>query len=140
MTLPPAVVVHGLAMAEAALAPGLPVTLLSARGAGIYAGAGWWRALITAAACPPGTPDILDCADAPGRALEALRVGQRLLILTVGPPLWQDLAERAAQQGATVLASRPPALDLARRGAHRELLDWLSADGAAKTRETSADE
>ena len=40
MMLPPAVVVHGLAMARQALEPGLPLTFLSAPGAGIYAGVG----------------------------------------------------------------------------------------------------
>src|SRR5262249_21900556 len=70
----PAVVVHGWTDARAALAPGRPVTLLSARGAALYAGAGWWRALVARArAGHPAVPleDILDCADASGVALGA---------------------------------------------------------------------
>ena len=61
---PPAVIIHGLDHARMALAPGLPVTLLSAPGAGVYAGAGWWRALMLALC--PADPDILDCGSAAG--------------------------------------------------------------------------
>lgn len=130
MRLPPAVMVHSLAQARAALAPGLPVTLLSAPGAALFAGVGWWRALIQAAtehAAAP--PDILDCADAPGRALEALRHGQRLLVLQA-PAHFADIAERAARQGGTILTAAPPSLDLAVRGAERRLSDWLSGPTA----------
>ncbi len=126
MSLPPAVTIHSAAHAEAALAPGLPVTLLSAPGAVLYAGAGWWRALIAAAGPPKGTPDILDCADAPGRALEALRLCQPLLVLSARRDIWDDIADRAGRQGAKLLAARPPALDLADRGALRLLDHWLS--------------
>jgi hypothetical protein len=126
MRLPPAVMVHSLAQARTALAPGVPVTLLSAPGAALFAGLGWWRALIEAAADHEAArPDILDCADAPGRALEALRHGQRLLVLQA-PAHFADIAERAARQGGTILASAPPSLDLAIRGAERRLHDWLS--------------
>jgi len=120
--------VHGLQHARAALAPGLPVTLLSGPGAGAYAGVGWWRALMAQAAdggLPP--PDILDCGDATGRALEALRAGQRLLVLTAPPLLFTDVAARAASLGATVLAEAPASLDLGPPGTVRRLTDWLQA-------------
>jgi len=123
MHLPPAVIVHGLADARAALAPGLPVTLLSAPGAGAYAGVGWWRALVRAAG---GTVDVLDCGDAPGRALEALRGRQRLLVLRAPAAVFVDIAERAARVDATLLAVPPPALDLGARGAARQLEAWLA--------------
>ena len=126
MKLPQAVMVHGLQHARAALAPRLPVTLLSAPAAGAYAGVGWWRTLVTLAA-GGGTlpPDILDCGEATGRALEALRAGQRLLVVRAEPALFSNIAERAAQLGAAVLSEAPPALDLAQRGAFRELDAWL---------------
>ena len=126
MKLPPAVMVHGLEHARAALAPGLPVTLLSAPAAGAYAGVGWWRALVALAA-QGGTapPDILDCGEATGRALEALRAGQRLLIVRAEPALFGNIADRAAQLGAAVLPEAPPALDLARLGALRHLNAWV---------------
>jgi hypothetical protein len=125
MQLPPAVIVHGLAQARAALAPGLAVTLLSAPGAACYAGVGWWRALVAeAAAGRLVPPDILDCGDAPVRALEALRAGQIRLVLR-SPDLFADVAARAAACGATVLGAAPEALDLAQRGAARRLTAWL---------------
>jgi hypothetical protein len=131
MHLPPAVIVHGLPHAQAALAPGLPVTLLSAPGAAIFAGAGWWRALMDEAGNPP---NILDCGVAPGRALEALRCGLPALIMHAPPAIFTDIAERAARQGAIVLAAAPAALDLGQRGAHRRLEAWL------KSKEVGGDE
>ncbi len=124
--LPPAVVVHGLEQARAALAPGLPVLLLSGPGAAGYAGAGWWRAMIQLALENRHEPDALDCSDQAGRALEALAAGCRILVL-LPCPAFPAIVERAAD--ALVLPARPPALDLDDPGAERRLLAWLSADG-----------
>jgi hypothetical protein len=124
----PAVVVHGLTDARLALSVGLPVTLLSAPGAALYAGCGWWRALVAQAraAFPDATvEDILDCAEGPGQALAALRIGQRLLVLWPGAPGWDSVAAIAAEHGGAVLPGAPPALDLGARGAERRLHDWL---------------
>jgi hypothetical protein len=125
---PPAVIIHGLEDARAALAPGLPVTLLSAPGAGAVGGALWWRALMRLAR--PGEadgPDILDCGTDAGAALAALRAGQRVLVLCgATAPL---VTGAAATIGALVLEKAPPALDLARRGAERHLHTWLSSAG-----------
>jgi hypothetical protein len=129
MFFPPAVVVHGLSDARAALRPGLPVTLLSARGAALNAGCGWWRALVAAAAAPH---DILDCADAPGHAMAALRIGQQTLVLDAACPGFAAVAAAAATVGAFVLAEPPAALDLAERGAERRLLAWLQGDKAKR--------
>lgn len=129
MVLPPAVVVHGLGDARRALAPGRPVTLLSAPGAAGYAGCGWWRALVEAArAESPGAeaPDVLDCLDLTGRAVEALGYGLRRLVLLPGAPARDDVAARAALLGAALLDARPPALDLARPGASRRIETWLA--------------
>ena len=125
VALPPAVVVHGLADALAALAPGWPVTLLSAPAAAVWAGVGWWQALVQAAAvAQPATShhDILDCGASPGRAMAALRMGQRIIILDPACPAFA----RVASLGAIVLTQRPPALDLAARGAERQLAAWLN--------------
>ncbi len=122
-------------MARLALAPGLAVTLLSAEGAAIYAGAGWWRALIAAARrdYPDAThTDILDCGDAPGRALEALRIGQPVLILRAEPRIFADLSQRAAAIGAVMLPDAPPALDLGERQAARRLRAWLESGSGAE--------
>jgi len=120
MSLPPCVIVHDLDGARAALAPGLPVTLLSATGAGVFAGVGWWRALLTA--CGHTGPDLLDCGDAPGRALAALRAGQTRLVLRAPAAIRADIAAR----GALVLAAPPAALDLGQPGAARNLQAWLT--------------
>src|SRR3954453_22500600 len=122
MTLPPAIVIHGLEHARLALAPGRPVTLLSAPAAGLFAGCSWWRAVIDASRFEG--PDLLDCADAPGRALEALSVGCRWLVLHPCPA-WESVAERAGAAGCVVLRERPVALDLAERGAARRIEAWL---------------
>jgi len=125
----PAVIVHGLEMACDALRPGRPVTLLSAEGAAAYAGVGWWQALVAQArAAHPDTAmqDILDCGDAPGRALEALRAHQPILILRAEPGIWTDIADRATRQRCLLLSAPPPALDLAQNGAERRLSMWLA--------------
>ena len=103
----PAVVIHGLAHARTVLGIGRAVTLLSAPGAALFAGCGWWRAVIERARGEyPGVPidDILDCADAPGLALGALRIGQRRLVLSPTSPGWQSVAAIAASLGGEVLS------------------------------------
>ena len=65
MIVHPAVIVHGVADVTAALAPGLPVTLLSAPGAGCFAGCLWWREIVALGReVVPGALaiDVLDCA------------------------------------------------------------------------------
>ncbi len=124
----PAVVVHGLADARLALAVGRPVTLLSAPGAALYAGCGWWRALAAEArASSPdvAVDDILDCGEASGQALAALRIGQQHLVLWPSAPGWDAVAAIVAEHGGALLPAAPPALDLAARGASRRLHDWL---------------
>ena len=132
----PAVIVHGAEDARLALSAGRPVTLLSAPGAALYAGCGWWRAFVRQAReAFPAVPaaDILDCGDGTGQALAALRIGQRHLVLWPGAPGWDAVAAIAARQGGSVLRQAPPALDLAQRGAARRLHDWL------QTRTTPSD-
>jgi hypothetical protein len=124
----PAVIVHGLPAARLALAFGRPVTLLSAEGAAAFAGVGWWQALISLARAEhPSTTmqDILDCGDSPGRAIEALRAHQTVLVLRADHRNWTDIAGRAAGQGAKLLLAPPPALDLNDPHAARQLEAWL---------------
>ncbi len=129
----PAVVVHGLDDVRAALRPGGPVTLLSAPGAAGFAGGLWWRGLIGQARAefPAAVlEDVLDCAEAPGHAMAALRIGQLRLVLDPACPAFAAVTAAAARLGATVLPCRPPALDLARAGASRRLETWLRGDSA----------
>jgi hypothetical protein len=134
MQWPRAVTVHGFAQASAALARGRPVTLLSGRGAAVYGGVGWWRALVEAARrAYPNTHggDILDCADAPGAAMAALRCGQAALVLDPTCPAFAAVAAAASARGAAVLAARPASLDLADPAASRRLQAWLAVDDSA---------
>ena len=111
MELFPAVVVHSLADAVAALARGGPVTLLSAPGAALYAGCGWWRALVAEArAAYPDVPcmDVLDCADASGIAMAALRIGVTRLVLWPNAPGRDAVVAVAGSLGGFVLAAAPP--------------------------------
>lgn len=128
MTLPPAVIVHGLDDACTVLALGAPVTLLSAPGAAEYAGCGWWQALLAQAgnACPGATfSDVLDCGDASGQALAALRIGLTRLVLLPVAPGRDAVAAIVAGQGGLLLPQAPPALDMADRRDRRRLHDWL---------------
>ncbi len=89
----------------------------------MYAGCLWWSALLAAAGWTG--PALLDCGDAPGRALEALKLGATGIVLGCPPPAFAVVAGIAADQGAMLLAAAPPALDLAQRGAARSLAAWL---------------
>jgi len=130
MFLPPAVIVHGLGDARRALAAGRAVTLVSAPGAASFSGCLWWARLLEAAAFDG--PALLDCGPASGRALEALRLGLRGIVLSCPQPAFAVVAELAAAQNATLLAAAPAALDLGEAGAARRLAAWLSR---AKTSE-----
>ena len=134
----PAVVVHALAQAEAALAAAGPVgvMLLSAPGAGSFAGPAWFQALVAEAARRrPGVAfaAALDCADAPGAALAALRAGVRIVVLDGACPAFPAVAAAAAELGATLLDTRPPALDLGRldlrrRDDRRKIAAWFAME------------
>jgi hypothetical protein len=111
MELYPAVIVHGLGDAVSALARGEPVTLLSAPGAALYAGCGWWLALVGAARAEhPDTKclDILDCADGTGQAFAALRIGLTRLVLWPEAPGRDAAVAIAEARGGFVLPSAPP--------------------------------
>jgi hypothetical protein len=134
MVVFPAVIVHGLADARAALAVGVPVTLLSAPGAALFAGCLWWREMVAAARAEHPETDsieILDCADASGMAMAALRSGVCRLVLWPEAPGWQAVAAIAERQGGFVITQAPAALDLAQRNAIRRLHAWLRESGAS---------
>ena len=128
MKRPPAVAVHCLAQARAVISRGREAVLISGRGAGWYAGAPWWMAMMAAAQDGRAAGiDILDCADAPGAAMAALRLGQRLLVLDERCPAFRRVAAIARALNAEVVPTRPPCLDLGEAGAERRLAAWLGA-------------
>ncbi|MCA3389294.1 MAG: hypothetical protein INF65_11755 [Roseomonas sp.] len=113
----PAVVVHGREQAAWVLriAAGRPVLLVSAPGAALNAGPGWFKAVLEQAAAEhPGAnfTAALDCGAAPGAALAALRAGFKLVVFDLGHPSAASVLGAAAEAGAEVLGSRPEALDL----------------------------
>ncbi len=115
-----AVVVHSLAHARAALSAaaehGVAVTLLSGPGAAGYAGPAWFREVVAAAQAEhPGieVTAVLDCGDAPGHALAALRAGLKAIRFTGDPALTERIADLASRYHSAVEPGRDEALDLA---------------------------
>ena len=107
-----------------AAANGRAVILLSAPGAAGFGGAAWFLAACAEARAIDTV--VLDCADAPGRVLQALRAGARAVVFT-GPQAMADRLDSIAREaGATLLRARPPALDLGAPGAAARLPQWLA--------------
>lgn len=125
------------AAAAAAAALGMPLLLVSGRGAGRYAGAGWFRALTERLRAEfPGLPvtAVLDCADSPGAALAALREGVRDVALDGPPEVVGRVAGIAAALGARMHPPVETALETAletafgleaRSDAVRACREWL---------------
>jgi len=135
----PVIIIHSLAHAVAALSAtaeaGRLVTLVSAPDAGIYAGPGWFGALVAAArdAVPAAQgAALLDCGDDAGAAQAAIRAGIEGVIFTGPADLAERLADIAGQRGARLLTVRAvSALDLgdaffaAPEVLHRRCLEFL---------------
>jgi hypothetical protein len=129
---------HAVAVLTAAAEAGLAITLLSAPDAGIYAGPGWFRALIKAARdAVPAVPAIgaLDCGDDAGAAQAAIRAGIDIVIFTGRADVANRLADIAGQHGVELKAQRPCAvLDLTSEFfAGPEALRRYCADSLART-------
>ena len=112
---PPTVaVVRDLTEAKAALAAasarGTAVTLLSPEDFAATGGALYFRAIVEAAArAVPAARyvAVLDCGTAPGRALAALRMGLKTVVLGGNAIARRRVAAIAAKMGATVIPRRP---------------------------------
>lgn len=138
----PAVTVHGLAQARAALALAGPrgVLLLSPPAAAGWAGVGWFLALVAQARA--SDPHVrceaaLDCGAEAGAALAAMRTGAPVVILDGNCPAFPAVAAAAAESNATLWPTRPDALDMAHhdprsRHANKNLVAWLSAIGSPR--------
>ena len=123
--MPGPVLIHSLADARAALAAaaalGVPVTLASAPGAAGYAGPAWFGEVIAAARRDyPSVPvtAVLDCGDAPGHVMAAIRramsPGNEPLVLRFNGDPARDpaLQEMAAAAGLRLTRGLEPGLDL----------------------------
>ena len=106
---------HARTAAAAAVELGVPLTLASGPGAAAYLGPGWVRALGAALAQEFPALEvtlILDCADKPGHALAALRMGAAAVRFTGGRSVARKLKDIAAARGAAVITGRLKVLDL----------------------------
>lgn len=121
------IVIHSLAHARAALGAAValrrPIMLASAPGAAGYAGVGWFGELIAAAQAE--FPDVeltavLDCGDAAGHVMEAVRwcavaTRPRLVLRFTGDQaLERKLRDIAEASGLRLIRDLLPALDLAK--------------------------
>jgi hypothetical protein len=114
-------IVHGLghvtAAIEAARAAGVShLTLVTARGAPDFAGALWCVELERRAREQAGglaLAFIVDCADRPGRALEALACGASCVALGARADVFARVATIASATGAALIAAAPSGLDFA---------------------------
>ncbi|MDD2875815.1 MAG: hypothetical protein PHT60_01145 [Acidiphilium sp.] len=121
MSLAPAVVVYDRAQIASVVEFHRPVTLLSPPGFAAYGGCLWWQAIVAGF----DGVSLLDCGDAAGRAVEAMRLGLRGVVLAGDVANFAQVGLIAAACGVVLLDTAPPALDLAVRGADRHLLAWL---------------
>lgn len=118
------IVVHDLAQARAALSAaeeaGVAVILQSPPAAAGYYGPGFFR----------GLPVVLDCGDAPGHALAALRAGVKRIRLRAAPEVLAKVADIAGQLGAELDGADEPVLDLGTVPSGRwsaACREWLTA-------------
>jgi len=101
---------HAVGALKAAARAGQALTLTSAPDAGIYAGPGWFGALVTAAReAVPGARyfALLNCGDQPGAALAAIRAGVEGVIFTSRADVVRRLADIAAQHGVRLVITHP---------------------------------
>lgn len=116
------IIVHSFAQTCAALTAAVELskdlTLLSAPDAGLQSGPAWFLALAQQARdSVPGAERLeitvlLDCGDAPGIVLAALRHGLTDVCFTGSPDRLNKLTEIAEQHGARIVTQRPEGLDL----------------------------
>jgi len=139
-TAPRTVIVHSFdharEAARMAASLGVPVTLRSAPGASAYAGALWFAEMIALVReeVPGAEIDaVLDCADAAGDAMAALRCGLKRIRFSGRGRVRARLAALAARHGAALDDDRRQALDLGAPGVDEAgLRAWL-ARGRVKT-------
>ncbi len=102
--------------ATQAAAAGRPLVLLSPRGGAASLGPAVFAAIVEAGReRHPAATGMLDCEDAQGHALHALRVGIDAVVYTGPEAVRERLADIARATGRVVLAARPDALVLYRQ-------------------------
>ena len=116
--------------AAAARSLGVGVRLASAPGAASYAGAAWFAEI--AGLVKAEYPDVpidatLDCGDAPGHAMAALRTGVTSIRFTGPRRVREKIAAIAEEYGARLEDSDGPALDISlSKRAAEDCRNWLA--------------
>ncbi len=100
------------------------MTLLSPPGFALYAGAPWWLALLASASFTGFS--LLDCGNAAGRALEALRIGLCGVILSAEAVIFDQIAAIARETNAELWHAPPPAFDATANSDDAQLRHWLT--------------
>lgn len=128
------IIIHGVGDARIAAAAarslGVGVRLASAPGAASYGGAAWFAEII--AAVRADFPDVaieavLDCGDAPGHAMAALRAGLTSIRFTGSRRVRDKLSSLARQYDAALVELDGPMLDISlSRHPADDCLKWLS--------------
>jgi hypothetical protein len=115
----PTIIIHDLRHARAAMAAatalGVRIRLLSAPFAAVSLGVDVFREIIDIAKDDVPKADfvaVLDCGDAPGIALSALRGGIRAVRVTACKDVLEKLADIAEQLGAIIDTDTGEAFDL----------------------------
>ncbi len=124
---------HGIAHARAAAAAaatlGVAVRIRSAPGAAAYGGAGWFLEMIDIVRAEYPNARIeasLDCADAPGYAMAALRRGAEMIRFRGTKTAGEKIAQLADARGAVLDKSRAAPLDRSGIGdPESACLGWL---------------
>ena len=120
-TWAPALLVHDAAQLAAALvvaapmlAPDRPLPLVTAPEAAAVLAPDLQLAMLAAgsAGIPVDCIPVVDCGAAPGHALEALRAGAPVVVLSAQCPAWNSVRSVAAEMRALLMPAPPPALDL----------------------------
>jgi hypothetical protein len=115
----PAFIVHGwkhvAAVLEIARQQRRAVLLVTPVGASYSSGVGFWSAIQARIAALYADIDVrlaVDCDDAPGHVLAALRVGLKWLVFRGNDAARRRLLDIAGQSGAEMIAPPDDALDL----------------------------
>lgn len=87
---------------------------ISPKNAAGTAGSTWWLQLMKdhAPAHAKANTHIIDCGPHAGWALQALRMGIKILVLCKSCPQFTLIEDRARQCGCLLLAQRPPLLEI----------------------------
>lgn len=134
------VVIHSLEHARAAMAAAaefqMKLILFSAEGAAGNAGPAWFHKLVEAARSEYPRVEVtavLDCGDAPGYALAALRAGCRAIRFAGRRSLKAKIRTIAESNGAVLCERRGRMLDLfGERDAEAACRAWFSRTPAAR--------